>query len=293
MKRVPLFLFAALTFTLLQAPAMSAVNPKVGGTCQKINSFHESKTNLLVCAITKGKKTWRKATPVEKSFYKKTVAEKISKNDENLFESAVKVAIEEVNANLGTSCSSGINCKIGNTGPGGGIIFFDAGKKQSWGRYLELAPNGWSGIPSDPSAPWCNETDLFLTGGITSPTLKAMVGAEIGKGKANTDLMTTYCTWGAAVISRAYRGGSKSDWYLPSAGELNEICKFAHFQITGDPKVVCAESRVRRSGFESYWYWSSYETEPQFASLQNFTLGEPSGGGSKKTLCRVRPIRAF
>ena len=99
--------------------------------------------------------------------------------------------------------------------------------------------------------------------------------------------------WGAAVISRAYRGGSKNDWYLPSAGELNEICKFAHFQITGDPKVVCAESRVRRSGFENYYYWSSFETEPQFASLQNFTLGERSGGGSKKALCRVRPVRAF
>jgi hypothetical protein len=281
------------TALIFSTPTAFSATPKVGGSCTKINQFYELKSTLLVCAVTKSKKTWRKATSLENSFYKKIIAERISKNDENVFESPVKVAIEEVNANLGTSCFSGINCKIGNTGPGGGIIFFDAGKKQSWGRYLELAPNGWSGTPSDPSAPWCNETELFLTSGITSPTLKVMVGAEIGKGKANTDLMTTYCTWGAAVISRAYKGGAKSDWYLPSAGELNEICKFAHFQITGDPKVVCAESRVRRSGFESYWYWSSYETEPQFASLQNFTLGEPSGGGAKKALCRVRPVRAF
>jgi hypothetical protein len=281
------------TALIFSTPAAFSATPKVGGSCTKINQFYELKSTLLVCAVAKSKKTWRKATSLENSFYKKIIAERISKNDENVFESPVKVAIEEVNANLGIFCFSGINCKIGNTGPGGGIIFFDAGKDQSWGRYLELAPNGWSGTPSDPSAPWCNETELFLTSGITSPTLKVMVGAEIGKGKANTDLMTTYCTWGAAVISRAYKGGAKSDWYLPSAGELNEICKFAHFQITGDPKVVCAESRVRRSGFESYWYWSSYETEPQFASLQNFTLGEPSGGGVKKALCRVRPVRAF
>lgn len=292
MKRALFIILTVFTITLLQAPAGLAVNPKVGGICQKINSFHESKSNLLVCATTKGKKKWRKATAVEKLFYKNTVADKISKNDENLFESAVKVAIEEVNANLGTPCSNGINCKIGNIGPGGGIIFFDAGKKYSWGRYLELAPNGWSGRPSDPSAPWCNETELFLTNGITSPTLKDMVGAEIGKGKANTDLMTTYCTWGAAVISRAYRGGSKSDWYLPSAGELNEICKFAHFQITGDPKVVCTESRVRRSGYSDFYYWSSFETEPLFAKSQNFTVGE-QGGSAKKSLLRVRPIRAF
>lgn len=291
MKR---FLLASLLLltSLSGSPFSNAVAPKVGGNCSKINQFHESKSSLLICAAAKGKKTWRKATPIENSFYKNTIAEKVSQNDENQFESPAKVAIEEVNANLGTSCSSGINCKIGNTGPGGGIIFFDAGKKLSWGRYLELAPNGWSGTPLDPGTPWCNETDLFLTSGITSPTLKALVGMEIGKGKANTDLMITYCTWGAGNISRAYKGGAKSDWFLPSQGELNELCKFAHFQITGDPKVVCAESRVRRSGFVGFFYWSSYETEPRGASYQNFVLGKQSGG-AKKSIYRVRPVRAF
>ena len=39
--------------------------------------------------------------------------------------------------------------KIGDTGPGGGIVFFDAGSVQPWGRYFEagpqLAPTEWCG----------------------------------------------------------------------------------------------------------------------------------------------------
>lgn len=35
-------------------------------------------------------------------------------------------------------------CSVGQLGPGGGIVFFDAGAEQPWGRYLEAAPLGWS-----------------------------------------------------------------------------------------------------------------------------------------------------
>lgn len=38
---------------------------------------------------------------------------------------------------------------VGDTGPGGGIVFYDAGSAQPWGRYLEagpkLAPAEWCG----------------------------------------------------------------------------------------------------------------------------------------------------
>lgn len=38
-------------------------------------------------------------------------------------------------------------------GPGGAIVFYDAGSTKAWGRYLEAAPTGWSGSPNDPRVP--------------------------------------------------------------------------------------------------------------------------------------------
>jgi len=53
------------------APTAHSANPKIGGTCSKINQFHEAKSTLLVCVSNSGKRIWRKATTVERSLYLK------------------------------------------------------------------------------------------------------------------------------------------------------------------------------------------------------------------------------
>ena len=55
------------------------------------------------------------------------------------------------------TCDPNGKCPLGSTGPVGGIIFYDAGSKKSWGRYLEAAPlnQEWANAISENPDPWC------------------------------------------------------------------------------------------------------------------------------------------
>lgn len=69
MRRI--ILFSLICSLFIGAPPALSATTKVGGPCTKINQFRESGSTLLVCTTSRGKKVWRKATGVEKSFYLK------------------------------------------------------------------------------------------------------------------------------------------------------------------------------------------------------------------------------
>jgi len=50
-------------------------------------------------------------------------------------------------------CAAGVSCSVGDVGPGGGVVFYDAGSTQPWGRYLEAAPASCeiAGVPFKPA----------------------------------------------------------------------------------------------------------------------------------------------
>jgi hypothetical protein len=173
----------------------------------------------------------------------------------------------QAHAPLKKSCAQGGRCAIGSKGPGGGKVFYDAGSKRAWGRYLEAAPVGWSGSPNDPRVPWCDDGRQVLIGGTK---------AGIGKGAANTRRMAAKCRSGAANSARAYKGGGKSDWYLPSKAELNALYK----------------NRAAVGGCPNYGCWSSTEADAGYAWFQDFSSGLQLGG-KKDFADGVRPIRAF
>jgi hypothetical protein len=196
------------------------------------------------------------------------------------------------------NCSPNPICSVGSTGPGGGEVFYDAGSQQSWGRYLEFAPKGWSGKATDPQLIWC-DLDKTLVGDIVSYEMLTQTrGSQIGKGKSNTDTIVSKCSTGAGVEARRYAGGGKLDWSLASIDELNELCKYAGEQAgnqaKGDTKVACrGTGENQRGGFtENNYYWSSSERD-EYNTWQQALYG---GGGSsswKTALNGVRPVRAF
>jgi hypothetical protein len=166
------------------------------------------------------------------------------------------------------SCATGGTCVVGANGPGGGIVFYDAGSTQSWGRYLEATPSGWSGANSGPRAEWgCRRTSI-----------SEATGTAIGTGQVNTTAIVASCTARgiAAQLADALTFGGKSDWFLPSRDELALI--YANRAIIG--------------GFAADTYWSSSEHNAGGAWLQYFYNGHQEINYKGGALS-VRPVRAF
>ena len=108
---------------------------------------------------------------------------------------------------------------VGDTGPGGGIVFYDAGSVQSWGRFLEAACAGWQnncdGTTADPQVVWgCDESSISGADGLA-----------IGTGAKNTTNILAGCSDAgiAADLADDYSHNTLNDCFAPSKDELNQM----------------------------------------------------------------------
>jgi hypothetical protein len=191
------------------------------------------------------------------------------------------------------TCAQNGKCVVGNTGPGGGIVFYvhpGGGTFASLGsdcgascRYLEVAP-----AASEARRTWA-------TGANQSAAVSGADATAIGSGYQNTvDINAqagNVAAWSAAVYAFDYSNNGKSDWHLPSKAELNELCKYARQQTTGDTSVACNSSGSKRMDFSADYFWSSSEYSARLAWSQSFFSG--SQYSLDKLWTGVRPVRAF
>jgi len=160
-----------------------------------------------------------------------------------------------------------------DTGPAGGLIFYDKGSYSAGWRYLEAAPA---------STEW-NEKKwgIYYRGYILKTewnkkqwdsyeTLMRGTGTEIGTGQSNTTIIVIVMEWlnrnnsnsetvNAASLCDDLTEGGYSDWYLPSRNELNLMYENLKLFGVGD--------------FTEDYYWSSSQLGG-FAWFQDFENGE-------------------
>ena len=189
-------------------------------------------------------------------------------------------------------------CEVGDIGPGGGIVFY-VGTFTAAGttcnttcRYLEVAESLWdTGLP-EPQKTWS-------TGSNQSAQVSGADGIVIGTGFQNSlDIAAqsnNVSASSAAVLAREYRGGSRTDWFLPSKDELNALC-VAFSDTVESAGAVCngsaATGHAGVGGFIDGYYWSSSETEPSRVWYQSLGYGF-QGSNVKDNPIYVRPVRAF
>jgi len=157
--------------------------------------------------------------------------------------------------------------RVGDTGPAGGLIFYDKGNNSGGWRYLEAAP-----VEAEFQAVWSVRDTVVEN---TQPT--------IGSGRRNTQLIVEKFRQIAGEWDTAAQKaddlvfGGFDDWFLPSKAELD--------QMYGNLK------RRNLGDFKNANYSCSTLID-RAAQYQHFASGD-MGGASKTNRWYVRPIRAF
>ncbi|MCK5768535.1 MAG: InlB B-repeat-containing protein, partial [Candidatus Atribacteria bacterium] len=162
------------------------------------------------------------------------------------------------------------NCDvIGETGPAGGLIFYDKGEVSNGWRYLEAAPSDQHYI-GDYTVEW----------GCYGVSISGADGIVVGTGDQNTiDIEAGCATLGtAADICANLSLGVYNDWFLPSQDELSWM--YTNLKVAGV------------GGFADYYYWSSSEYNALSVWSQHFNSGLQNGR-LKNDFYRVRAVRAF
>jgi hypothetical protein len=208
---------------------------------------------------------------------------------------------------------------IGDTGPGGGVIFYYLAAGFSCGptraatcRYLEAAPPafGLASFDSDTANTtarrWANTTNEVNVV-LNSSSPETATATAIGWGYRNTRAIllqgNTNPATSAAALADSHTvtvsGVVYDDWFLPSKDELNQMCKWAR-GITGalftSLTTACSGGTLNTgsgaAGFAADFYWSSTENDSFSSQSRLFTSGS-GAATNKKGSAYVRAIRAF
>ena len=225
------------------------------------------------------------------------------------------------------SCSNyGNSCSIGDPGPGGGTVFYykadgfscgpdfnaTGGPNGSQCHYLEYAPSSWAGsgdgnrlmywsADASPSYDFANDT------GMRSGWLSSVIGEGLQRTKFHSSItgtcsqpltipsvvITSTSCKNAVSAALAYRGGGKSDWYLPNMSELNQLCKYINGKTWNADSTACSGSTPIDDSFttgRSLWSSNAQGTTQIYGYVFSTRF---TGAGGRSSQNGTRPIRAF
>ena len=223
------------------------------------------------------------------------------------------------------TCAQGGACVVGDDGPGGGKVFYvreSGGTFTSTGsdcgtacKYLEAATSDQSTITfwattaafcyaagSDSGTSNCQENSIYSN--TASQAASRAAATPIGMGMANTNQIHARLTTAGGAATNTYAAGlafafannGKTDWYLPSKDEVNQMCKWQRGVAWTSDATVCTGGTLNSgrgaSGFSTGSYWSSSELGRDNALSQSFNFGTRNDD-TKNSSNRVRPVRAF
>jgi hypothetical protein len=232
--------------------------------------------------------------------------------------SAAETPIAPATPTVALACAAGGTCLVGDTGPGGGTVYYVDSSAEGFDcgptlaaicNYLEVAPSGWNtGV--EPKKAWATGTissgnAIANVDGITEDANVYNNELGIGLGyKNSTAIVAQNGVYNASTnnyaagAARAYAGNSKSDWYLPTTAELNLLCQWNR-GVTQNVTSMCTGGAINTgigasaTGLVGSEYWSSSEKDASYVWYQYFGSGGQDPFQKYYALMHVRPVRAF
>ncbi|MFZ9727304.1 MAG: hypothetical protein ACO3DI_08940, partial [Ilumatobacteraceae bacterium] len=187
-----------------------------------------------------------------------------------LLSAAVALAslgVGQVPVGAAPTCAQGGTCRLGDTGPAGGIVFYVAPTPQWWGQYFEVLKS-----PNFISANW-SSTIAYDDGDARLQKTQRILGKQIGYGAVNTDVLVMKSVFwrdlvGALKASStpALPTSTARTWSVPSKDELDAL--YTYITTSNSPLKTAFETGV--SGDP---YWTSSEASDTFAWYQLFQDG--------------------
>jgi len=246
--------------------------------------------------------------PVDSNIYDEGETVSVLGNSGNLVKYGSFIGWNTDAAGTGTTYTAGQTFKIGtenvdlyakwsssdyklrNTGPAGGIIFYDKGIYSDGWRFLEAAPYSSSPLTDWQSKQWGSYGTVIIgteTGLGTGKANTALIVTWLKNNTDNSNGDVTYKTDRAAYLCDALIFNGYSDWFLPSKDELDKM--YINLKSGTDENGV---SYSPLSGFITDNYWSSSENSSTDAWSQDFSDGAQTAS-PENSIYRVRAIRAF
>ena len=208
-----------------------------------------------------------------------------------LASNVAKISLQSLNHVAGDCITEDI-CALGDTGPGGGLVFYVGAAFTMTGatcnttcNYLEWAPVSWASTQSQ-NASFSEPGTATTDAGTTLMPSNLLVGTStaFGTGLNNTSLLANAVGSGtssnnAAKAARLYAANDSSagQWFLPSKDEL----------------IALFQSAVKsRGNFQNRNLWSSSEQTAVNQWQVQMTTGDATVD-ARSNFKLFRPIRAF
>lgn len=170
--------------------------------------------------------------------------------------------------------------KVGDTGPAGGLIFYDKGNNSGGWRYLEAAP-------ADTEKTAVYFAHRFISGHLDRDDYEFIFNKKVkdpGYGKRNTAIIVKAASaaaeWDtAAQVCDELAVNGFDDWFLPSVIELS----FMYGNL----------ARKGLGGFTDDKYWSSTGYLDSNTFYIDFKTGDSTGHQNNISKAKVRAARQF